>query len=422
MTTFGQGNIPDDWEGDYCRYAICWPKSPKWEGVLRGVLVLPAKGRFWDAHTGNIIEAQNVIRETFDYNLNLRGVIMACEEPGLLNIAVALTKMANALASGSNCCDNHGSGGAPENSVPFSETVQGNPGIDEPPEGFETWEEFEIYKCAIAWNIVETLQTDVGRLAITNLANISLTGLAAVLAIAFVTPIPFANIVAIAGLLLTIAAEIVIATTLSIINDNEEELVCELYNGLSSANSRSLYLARFADFVASAVLEPVEAFAINSLMAYMLDAASTNRLYEKDLTRVWNERDCTDCTSGWTFSILPSEQESGVLVSGSMDADSELFVASAVLETGSDPCAGNYLLVVLSPTGGGIASITLASGGLTPSTCGVDWQWVETSTGSTWNTNNGTYEFDTFIDGRAFDYFAARSTVPFSLQFEPTLP
>lgn len=414
---FGQGNIPDDWEGEYCKFAVCWPKSAQWLAVLRGVLTIPARGRFWDGNTGSILEAQSVIRETFDTNLHLEESLMSCNDS---SIGEALAKIAVALAtqSANGCCDRQGSGGAPTIAPPFNPEIPGNPDIDPPPTGFDDWEEFNAQKCSIAWNIVETLESDLGEMAILNFGSISLSSLAALLAIAFATPIPFDDVIAIAGLLLTVVAEIIITTTLSLVNDNEGDLACELYNGQSSSDSRSLFLARFSELVTGGVSDPVEAFAINSLMAYMLGSTAANRLYEKDLTRIWAVRDCDDCQSEWTFSMLPSGQDSGILVSGSMDGDSVLFVASAVLEVGpSDPCPGDYLLVVNSPPGGAVSSITLATGGLSPSACGVDWQWIETSNGSLWNTNNGTYDFDIFIDNRAFNYFAARSTVPFSLEF-----
>jgi hypothetical protein len=418
---FGQGNIPDDWEGEYCKFAVCWPNSPQWLAVLRGVLTLPARGRFWDGHTGSILEAQSIIRETFDSNLHLEESLMSCNDS---SIGEALAQIAIALAAqtANGCCERQGSGGAPTVAPPFNPIIPGNPDIDPPPTGFETWEEFNAQKCSIAWNIVETLETDLGNMTFQVFGGFSVSALAALLAIAFATPIPFDDIIAIAGLLLSVEAVVIITTTLSLVNDNEEDLVCELYNGQSSSDSRTMYLAKFAELVSSGVANPVEAFAVNSLMAYMLGSAVTNRLYEKDLTKIWAARDCDDCQSEWTFSMLPSGQDSGTLVSGSMAADSTLFVAAAVLEIGpSDPCPGDYLLVVNSPPGGAISSITLATGGLAPSACGVDWQWIETSTGSLWNTNNGTYEFDTFIAGRAFNYFAARSTVPFSLEFNITI-
>jgi len=290
----GQGTIPDDWIGEYCRYAVCWPNSEQWRAVLRGVLTIPARGRFWDEHTGSILEAQSVIRETFDTNLHLEEVIMACNDPGLAEIADALRAISISMA-GNNCCDRRGSGGQEAVGVPLNPIVVGSPAIDPPPDGFESWDEFFTDKCAIAWNIVEELENDIGEMAILNLGSISLSSLAALLAIAFATPIPFDDIVAIAALLLTVIGEIIITTTLSIINDNEEELVCELYNGQSPSDSRNLFLSRFADFVDVSVADPVQAFAINSLMAYMLGSAVVNRLYEKDLTRVWPSRDCFTC-------------------------------------------------------------------------------------------------------------------------------
>lgn len=416
-----QGTIPSDWTtGEYCRYAICWPNSPQWLAVLRGVLTLPARGRFWDEHTGSILGAQSVIRETFDYNLHLRGVIMACEDPGLNQIAIALTRIATALASGANCCERQGGGGAGTTAPPFDETIEGDPNTDPPPTGFDTWEEFNAQKCAIAWNIVETLQGDLGEMAILNFGGVSLSSLAALLAIAFVTPIPFDDVIAIAGLLLTVVAEIIITTALSLVNDNEEDLVCELYSGASSADSRTLYLAKFSEFVASGVSDPIEAFAINALMSYMVGSSVTNRLYTKDLTRIWGERDCTNCADDWTFAILPSGPEAGVMTSGSMDDNSVGFTASATLEVSPDSCPGHYLMVVHPPTGGKNASITLASGGLSTPSCGVQWQWIRQSDGTLFNFGDGAYAFDANIGSELFTYFACRSAIPFELEFTIT--
>src|SRR3989304_9661396 len=116
----GQGTIPSDWEGEYCRYAVCWPNSPQWLAVLRGVLALPASGRFWDGHTGTITEAQQVIVETYDTNLHLGEVIMACNDSFLGNIATALEHIAQGMAAQAQAitvtsgggCGPPGSGGA----------------------------------------------------------------------------------------------------------------------------------------------------------------------------------------------------------------------------------------------------------------------------------------------------------------------
>jgi hypothetical protein len=301
--------IPGDWDGEsWCRWAVCWPDSEQWEGFLRGLLTLPQRGWTWDERSGSILDVQQIGREIFAENLPLVGVIMACNDTELAeafqNIAIALGDISVSLTTSAQltanaaCCDNQGSGGAGASDPPFSPNDGGgDPETDPPPEGFESWEEFYHDKCAISWHILENLRHDLGEMAIMNIGNMSLSGFGAIIAISFATPIPFDDIIAIAGLLLTIAYEIVLATALSLLNDHEGELVCELYNGTTSDLSRSAFLSRFGEFADSAGIEPVETFAIKTLMAYMLNSQVTNQLYEKDLTRNWTERDCSDCVA-----------------------------------------------------------------------------------------------------------------------------
>jgi len=73
--------IPADWDGQsFCRYAICWPDSPLWKIILRGLVTEPTRGFFWDEKTGSIIGVLSGIRQTMDYNLDLECVIMSCND------------------------------------------------------------------------------------------------------------------------------------------------------------------------------------------------------------------------------------------------------------------------------------------------------------------------------------------------------
>src|SRR3990172_4848189 len=299
-----QGTIPSDWTGDYCRYAVCWPNSPQWLAILRGVLVLPSRGRFWDENTGSIISACDVIRQTYDQNLHLKGVIMACDDPGLADIAIALTRIANAMtANGSNCCDGGGSSGAPANEPPFNEFPNGDPGSDPPPDGFDTWEQFYLQKCAVAWDILEKLQLDLGNMSLIAWGTMGSEAITAEVLILLVTPVPPAAIVAAVLLLLTVGAIVILATALSIITDNIEELTCELYNGTNSATSRTMFLSKFNDLVDAGVADPVSAFAIKAVIAYLIGATVTNRLYVKDSTRNYPDRDCQGCVDVCTTCL-----------------------------------------------------------------------------------------------------------------------
>ena len=309
--------IPNDWDGEsWCRWAVCWPDSELWRGFLRGLLTLPQRGRTWDERSGSIFGVQAIGREITEANLPLVGVIMACNDEELAtafqNIAIALGDISvslttNArLTASAGCCENQGSAGAGESDPPPMETPgsEGSPAIDPPPDGFSSWEEFFTQKCAIATDIVKQLERDLGSMSIINFGSISLTGLASLITLVIATPIPFDDIIAIAGLLAAVAAEIILTTALDIVNTNETELICELYNGTTSESSRSMFLSKFGDLVNDGVSDPVEAFAIKALMAYMIGASVTNRLYFKDLTRIWEGGDCSSCVPEWWSCVF----------------------------------------------------------------------------------------------------------------------
>lgn len=304
----GDAVIPNDWLGEYCKYSICWPNSPQWEAVLRGVLTLPARGRHWQETTGTITEAQSVIRETFDYNLHLRGCLMACDDAGLLAIATALEKLArNQCCAGGAGGTSGGSGGAGATQEELLDTVQGDPETEEPPEGFETWEEFFNDKCAVAHDTISKLQQSLLQMGTINLGVMTLDAVSIALTIIITLAMPASAIIAAAALLIAIGGEIVLVTLLSIVNDNEQELICSLYEGDSASGSLDLFHTLLGGFVDSGVSDPIENFAIKQFAKYMVGNEEANRLYRKDLTRVWGTMDCTDCgpcseVKAWDFT------------------------------------------------------------------------------------------------------------------------
>jgi len=163
---FGQAVIPDDWTGEYCRYSVCWPKSSQWEAVLRGVLVMPARGRFWDENTGSITQAQEVIRETFDNNLHLQEVIMACGDSQLSEIASALRLLAQNQCCGESIGGNGGIQIVIESPGAVLTPIYGSqpPGSltpgEVPPDYPGTLEEYDADKCRTAAAIIRgTIET-----------------------------------------------------------------------------------------------------------------------------------------------------------------------------------------------------------------------------------------------------------------------
>lgn len=77
--------IPTDWNGDTFEcYTIQWPNSPEWRSILRGLILSPARGRFWDERSGSVSGAQIVGLQIDTLNLPLTtcdGLIVPCTEP-----------------------------------------------------------------------------------------------------------------------------------------------------------------------------------------------------------------------------------------------------------------------------------------------------------------------------------------------------
>lgn len=69
--------IPDDWdEITWDCFLIEWPSSPLWRGILAGFVSTPARGRFWDARSGVIVDAQAIGREIIERN----PIDMSCQD------------------------------------------------------------------------------------------------------------------------------------------------------------------------------------------------------------------------------------------------------------------------------------------------------------------------------------------------------
>lgn len=86
-----QNPIPSDWNGqDWQCYILDWPNSVQWSGLLRGLITLPTRGRFWDGSTGSILNAQAIGRE-----IENRNPIMDCSE--IVTALDAITAAINAI-------------------------------------------------------------------------------------------------------------------------------------------------------------------------------------------------------------------------------------------------------------------------------------------------------------------------------------
>lgn len=70
--------IPESNEGEWQCYQIYWPPGLEWLAILRGLLTMPMRGRYWDERTGSILAVQDIAWEIFNRNIALN----SCAVPG----------------------------------------------------------------------------------------------------------------------------------------------------------------------------------------------------------------------------------------------------------------------------------------------------------------------------------------------------
>lgn len=309
--------IPDDWDNEtWCRWSVCWPQSEKWEGLLRGLLTLPQRGRTWDERTGSILGVQSIGYEISEANLPLNGVIMACNDTGLQesfsDIALALRYLADRQFS-KPCCEGAGGGGGSNggfvgtvvqpvggNTIP----VYGNsPPAELPegqdfPEGFESVEEWSVHRCAVANQIVDGVLFSLSGLATLNLLNVNVLGVLVLAAIPGFLAFPPAAIGVMIGALIVLAAtQATLITVRNLIVENRQDLICILitYDSVSLIIG---YLADFIDFLLAIipVVGPV-ALALKTILLLLFNDDALNKLFDSSADFSYPDADCSGCVA-----------------------------------------------------------------------------------------------------------------------------
>lgn len=306
----GQGVIPNDWMGEYCCYTVQWPNSPQWLAVLRGVLALPATGRFWDEHTGVITEAQAVIVDTYDTNLHLEEVLMSCND----TTSVALTAIANSIALLANSGSNQGCCSTPQ--VQVNNTIQGSvsPPVgsspvpiygstpplalspDEVPSGYDTLEEYQADKCRKANSLVNA--TIAANKALGAITSFNVTGLTAltVMAIGGVLVVaPELIPLLVAGIIFLAANVSYLDAAGDYMQDHKEEWVCALYNE-DSVSGMVAAISDLLDILVSAISAtgPI-GFTIKTAVLLLLNTDNLNKLLTNAPMLGVTEIDCSNC-------------------------------------------------------------------------------------------------------------------------------
>lgn len=375
--------IPDDWEEQYCLYSICWPKSPQWEAVLRGVLSIPQTGRFWNEATGTVTEAQNIVEKTFDHNFQLVEVLMQCDTgttQALLAIAAALSNSGIGGGGGSNGCTcvsftNRGS------NVQVQTVIELTDGSNWPifssgplptlpetgfPDGYSDLGAYDADKCAKATKIVTDLIA-----TLTNMAalNIGVGAIGALLILGCLVGLIVVPEATIPLLLFAMVGNVGVTTALGLlanyINDNKLDFICILYQNDNLETMVNLLSDALDVAIAAIAVEGAVAVAIKSIALWLTNGDTLGVLLTTGAKDIFPTADCLDCTcprfsenalgteghitavDGWSVTI-----EAGFDHTGRYDADVLVYMDTGGVACGPlvrltdlgdfSPVAGDY--------------------------------------------------------------------------------
>jgi len=306
--------IPDDWDNEsWCQWAVCWPKSEKWEGFLRGLLTLPARGRTWDERTGSILEIQAVGRKIDAKNLPLVGVFMSCNDTELI---ASFSEIAAAIryAADKQCCPPLVGGGeiGPNAGYQGSVTqpIGGNVipiyGNSPPrqlaegetfPDGFANVEEWDLHKCSIANMIFDGVLYTCAFLASLTITNIvALAGLIAA-GIAGILVFPPAGIAIMVGAVLAIGGFMAMFLQIRLeLIERRSDFICAMYE----AENVSLAISVIADFLDVVIFVVIPggglvAGAFKTALLLMFNADTLNQLFDATADYLYPDADCSGC-------------------------------------------------------------------------------------------------------------------------------
>lgn len=313
----GDAKIPNDWHGEYCCYAVMWPNSPQWLGVLRGVLSIAQEGRFWNEQTGNVIAAQTIVERTFDYNFENREVIMACGDTG---IADALEAIATAIAGSgagnataiANCGGSGGGGLSISNPQMGIQTfISLTDGTQFPvfgsapievlppsgyPDGYDSLESYDVDKCRKATKMTDDFIKSLNNMAYVNWgAGVMGAGVIIACLVGLIT-VPYA---AIPLLLFALCGNIGITAAVSALADYVEshrgEFVCILYEG-DSVQTIITQIAEFID-MAIAMIDPAAAIGVvlKNIALWLMNGDTLNYLFSSAAALSFPDADCSTC-------------------------------------------------------------------------------------------------------------------------------
>lgn len=262
--------------------------------------------------------------------------VMDCNDfiSELNDIEAAITALGG--SGGCGC----GSGGAGATSPPPDDTDTGD--ITEetgtPPGGYTNWAEYQIFKCDIATWVVNNLLADIRWFQGVQIATMTLAGLSAgVLSVlsAFTLTGVLAALIAILAYEFTMLEDLE-----TIIEENFEDLLCDIMQGTTSATSMANFIAGLETLIDAEVADPISEFLLKQLVSYWQDTSSFNLLYahkdDVEMKQIPAGGDCGACGVSCSSILIGT----GTYLGGNVWA--------------SGPLAGRHHIAIhMNSTGGG---------------------------------------------------------------------
>lgn len=346
----GDAVIPNDWDGEYCEFSICWPNSLQWLAVLRNVVAIPSTGRYWNEATGNIKQAQAAIQATFDHNFDSIEVLMSCSNNVGQLIANAIIRLAEAQCCGGNPPSNGG--------VQFIVNVGGTvlPVYgNEPPASLEPGEvppgwtegllEYRASKCNLAKGIVQGLIYSLRSLSSILFVQSTVTGAAAAAAVVGLIIIqPWLIPVLIAACLILVGANAFVVALADEIQVDFDEWVCALYAS-DNAEGAITALADLLD-IAIARIPDVNPWitALKTLALVLINTDTINQLFTLQGQYGPSDNDCAGCIGGATI-------EGGTPITITEVSPNITTQKAAAVVTGWGGCGDEQYFVILRKDG-----------------------------------------------------------------------
>ena len=283
------------------RFAL-WPS--RWVGNIDDIFhddyknsLLRNTGRLADLHT-----ALDYV-EKLEAQINMAECNFELLAEGLMAMGTSIKEGLIAIATRPCCNDGVNlsiiQGATEGGNTLYGEQSPGgmsNEGEGDPPEGWETWEDYFQHKCSVAHFIVDSLLTSMRQLAFIELVGLTVGSVAIGAALAGCISLGPAGIpILVAALIVAGVLEGLALLVEDYLEDNRTELVCALYNSETTQEAIDILMEYIDEGIgAIAVSLPVGA-AIRVIALLLAGTDTINQLFTNTLAIAYPDADCSGC-------------------------------------------------------------------------------------------------------------------------------